>query len=115
MLAAVTSHLAVITDGATLYCHAQQPAAIALTDLHFKVLLPAVIAISVAALHSGGSGNRDITETATTLYLSSYWDCMTMSATSASRRSGWPHEATKVRHEMASHKGQISTGKPCER
>lgn len=65
--ASASSHLAVITDCATLHSHAQQPSAVALTDLHFKVLLPAVVAVCVATLHCGSSGNGNITETASTL------------------------------------------------
>lgn len=98
--ASATSHLAVVTDGATLDSHAQQPSAVALTDLHSEMLLPAVIAVCVAALHGGGCGDRHIAETAVALYVSRDGYCMYVNTISASWRSG--------RHSMVSLVGDNS-------
>lgn len=84
--ASATSHLTVITDCTTLDSHAQQPSAVALADLHSEVLLPAIIAVCVAALHSGGCDDRHIAETAVTLYVSRCGYCMYVSPTSESWR-----------------------------
>ena len=67
--AATVAYLAVVTNGATLDCHAQQPSAVAFSDLHFEMLTPTVIAVGVPTLHCSGSINRNITEAASTFYV----------------------------------------------
>lgn len=65
---ATVTYLTVITDGATLDCHAEQPSTVAFTDLHFEMLTPTVIAVCVPTLHSGSIINRNVTEAAATFY-----------------------------------------------
>lgn len=90
--ALATSHLTIVTDCTTLHSHAHQPSAVALADLHSEVLLPAIIAVCVAALHGGSRDDRHIAETAVTLNVSRRGYCMNESTISASWRS--------IRHGM---------------
>ena len=68
-------HLAVVTDSTAFDCHAQQPSTVAFTDLHFEVLLPAVVAVGVSAFHCCGIGDRNVAEAAPTLKFSRLGNC----------------------------------------
>lgn len=62
LAAAGANYLLVITDCTTFDSHTKQPPAVALGDLNFEVLMPAIIAVCMTALHGGSLCDRDIGE-----------------------------------------------------
>ena len=62
LAAAGADYLPVITDCTTFDSHTKQPPAVALTDLNFEVLMPAIIAVCMTALHGSSLCDRHIGE-----------------------------------------------------
>ena len=78
LAAAGGNYLPVITDCTTFDSHAKQPPAVALTDLNLEVLMPAIIAVGMTALHGGRLCDRHIGEATAALNISRGDNCSIM-------------------------------------
>lgn len=78
LVAAGCSYLPVVTDCTTFDSHTKQPPAVALTDLNFEVLMPAVIAVGMTALHGGRLCDRHIREATAALNIPRRDNCSIM-------------------------------------
>lgn len=76
--AAGAKYLPVITDCTTFHSHTKQPPAVALTDLNFEVLMPAIIAVCMTALHGGSLCDRHIGEATAAFNVSRGDNCSIM-------------------------------------
>ncbi len=72
------SYLPVITDCTTFDSHTKQAPAVSLTDLNFEVLMPAIIAVSMTALHGSRLCDRHIGEATAALNFSRGDNCSIM-------------------------------------
>ncbi len=78
LAAAGGNYLPVITDCTAFDGHTKQSPAVALTDLDFEVLMPAIVAVCMTALHGGRLRDRHIREATATLNISRGDNCSIM-------------------------------------